>query len=123
MVFFYIIIIEKLIKGVMYVKWFVLNYDFNSKKVVDYNIFNNIKFSKGVNELVEEYDGDFNEFKLNLESLAKYCFWSKREYEISVGDLWEQDMEKYEKIDVYRQLSKNIDVLATYILSEKEQNA
>ena len=31
--------------------------------------------------------------------------------------------EKYEKIDVYRQLSKNIDVLARYILSEKEQNA
>lgn len=104
-------------------QWFVLNYDFNSKKVVDYNIFNNIKFSRGVNELVEEYDGDFNEFKLNLKSLAKYCFWSKREYEISVGDLWEQDMEKYEKIDVYRQLSKNIDVLARYILSEKEQNA
>ena len=96
-------------------QWFVLNYDFNSKKVVDYNIFNNIKFSRGVNELVEKYDGDFKDFVLNLNSLAKYCFWSKREYEISVGDLFEQDINAYEKIDVYDQILPNIEVLADYI--------
>ena len=106
----------------MYMKWFVLNYDFNSKKVVDYNIFNNIKFSRGVNELVENYDGDFKDFALNLNSLAKYCFWSKREYEISVGDLFEQDINAYEKIDVYRQVEKNIEVLAHYILSESNKD-
>lgn len=103
-------------------KWFVLNYDFNRKEVVDYNVFNNSKFSNGVSELTEKYDGNFKEFALNLNSLAKYCFWSKREYEISVGDLFEQDINAYEKIDVYRQVEKNIEVLAHYILSESNKD-
>lgn len=101
--------------------WYVLNYDFNKKQVVDFNIFNNWRFAEAVEEAVDIY------YKQNLtiedliekiDSVAKWQFWSRREYEISVGDLFEQDLDKYEKIDVYRQIAKNIENLTIYVLNK-----
>lgn len=103
-------------------KWYVLNYDFNAKKIVNYNIFNSSKLSDGVEKILKEYDGHFNKFVQELESLLKYCFWCKREYEISAGDLWEKDFNAYQRIDVYDQLISNIDILAEYILSHSKVN-
>ena len=94
-------------------KWCVLNYDFNSKKIVSYNIFNNSRFNDGLKKLKGEYNPET--FVEDLRQLCVYCFWSKREYEISVGDLFEEDPSAYEKIDVYDQILPNIEVLADYI--------
>ena len=33
-----------------------------------------------------------------------------------VGDLFEKDLDKYEKIDVYQQLKPNLNTLADYII-------
>ena len=100
-------------RGETKMKWCVLNYDFNSKRVVSYNIFNNSRFNDGLKKLKEEYDSET--FVEDLRQLCVYCFWSKREYEISVGDLFETDPFAYEKIDVYDQILPNIEVLADYI--------
>lgn len=103
-------------------KWYVLNYDFNTKQVVDFNIFNNWRFKEAVEEAVinfyQDKDIDTKILIEKIDSLAKWQFWSRREYEISVGDLFEQDLEKYEKIDVYRQLKENIENLTLYILDK-----
>lgn len=101
-------------------EWYVLNYNFNLKKIEPINIFNHGNFLKDIKEIYKEYiekkeDIEFFENKINSELL--YYFWSKREYEISVGDLFEKDLEKYEKIDVYYQVKMNFKAFIEYLLN------
>lgn len=96
-------------------EWYVLNYDFNGKKVEDFNIFRNIKLLRFLDEARENFI-TFDKFVEDLDREFRYCFWSKAEYEIMVGDLFEQDLDKYEKIDVYRQLKPNVKTIAKYIV-------
>lgn len=101
-------------------EWYVLNYNFNLKKIEPINIFNYGNFLKDIKEIYKEYikrkeDIEFFENKINSELL--YYFWSKREYEISVGDLFEKDLEKYEKIDVYYQVKMNFKAFIEYLLN------
>lgn len=46
-----------------------------------------------------------------------YSFWSKAEYEIMIGDLFETDCNKLEKWDVYDQILPNLEQLCRYILN------
>lgn len=101
-------------------EWYVLNYNFNLKKIEPINIFSYGNFLKDIKEIYKEYierkeDIEFFENKINSELL--YYFWSKREYEISVGDLFEKDLEKYEKIDVYYQVKMNFKAFIEYLLN------
>ena len=96
-------------------KWYVLNYDWNSKKVKPFNIFNSVRFSKCLQKSLEEFI-TMDDFKKDLQRNLMYSFWSKREYEISVGDLHENDMEKYQRFDIYDQVLPNLDILAEYII-------
>lgn len=98
-------------------KWYVLNYDFNGKKIELFNIFGSCRFSEGVEKLLKKYT-TFEDFVKELDSLAMYCFWCKREYEIMCCDLFVNEPDKLEKIDVYFQLKNNIEVLAKYIILE-----
>lgn len=102
-------------------EWYVLNYDRNRNEVYQHNIFNNVKFIRGVNELLENFI-TMEDFIEKLEREVKYCFWAKREYEISVGDLWEEDLEKYTKIDIAYQVLPNIKALAKYIIDKHNEN-
>lgn len=102
-------------------EWYVLLHDFNKNKVISYNIFNNSKLNEGLKELEESYISKEN-FISELDRLLRWCFWSKSEYEIMVGDLFEKDLDKYEKIDVYQQLKPNLNVLANYIIYQWTSN-
>lgn len=96
-------------------KWYVLNYDFNKKEVENFNIFRSTRFIDGVQDLLKHYI-TFEDFVEKLENELRYAFWSKREYEISVSDAFEIDLNKYEKIDVYSQVKPNVRILAKYII-------
>ena len=96
-------------------EWYVINYDFNAKKLENFNIFRNIKFVRGVEELLDNYI-DFEDFTNKLERELKYCFWCKREYEVFIGDAFEEDLQKYEKVDIYSQVKPNVKILAKYII-------
>lgn len=96
-------------------EWYVLLHDFNKDKVISYNIFNNSKLDKELKELKENFISKEN-FVSELDKILRWCFWSKSEYEIVVGDLFEKDLDKYEKIDVYQQLKPNLNTLADYII-------
>lgn len=99
-------------------EWYVLNYDFNRRKIYNFNIFNHWRFCEDVDRLLAEFntDGDFNKFCRGLDSELKYYFRHRREYEISVGDAFEENLDRYEKYDVYSQLSPNLIALAYYII-------
>lgn len=101
-------------------EWYVLNYNFNLKKIEPINIFNYGNLLEEIKEIYKEYierkeDIEFFENKINSQLL--YYFWSRREYEISVGDLFEKDLEKYEKIDVYYQIKMNFKAFIEYLLN------
>ena len=36
-------------------KWYVLNYDFNAKRIENFNIFQSVRFSKGIDELRNKF--------------------------------------------------------------------
>ena len=96
-------------------KWYVLNYSWNDKKIKPFNIFNSVRFCKALNKSLKNFV-TMDKFKEELKSDLMYAFWSKREYEISVGDLCEGDICKYQKIDDYEQVLPNLDILAEYII-------
>lgn len=101
-------------------KWYVLNYEFNKKKIELFNIFNSSKFNEGVEKLLKKYT-TFSNFVDELDSLAMYCFWCKAEYEILCGGLISKEG-KLEKINVYTQLKNNIETLAKYVILEYNKN-
>lgn len=97
-------------------KWYVLISDFNKKEIIPYNIFNNGKFVDGIKELLEKGIGEYSTFVEDLTKLCHYCFWCKAEYEVMIGDLFEEDVNKYKKVDVFAQIEPNMELLADYIL-------
>ena len=101
-------------------KWFVKNWDFNGKKLENFNIFCNWKFIDGVQHTLDKYFDispyNFEDFKEDIRRELQYCFWSKREYELFIGDAFEEDINTYEKVDVYSQVLPNLDILCNYIL-------
>lgn len=99
-------------------EWYALRYDLNEHKVVPYNIFNSVRFSEGVQEILGKDITSFEDFVKELDKVAKYAFWCKAEYEIMIGDLFEEDVNKFEKVDVYTQLVPNMKTIAEMILSK-----
>lgn len=96
-------------------EWYVLLHDFNTDKIEHYNIFHNANLWSdriGIPKLLKDY-ATFDNFKKELESLFKYCFWAKSEYEILVSGLIG---DKQYKIDVWEQIKPNLDLIARYII-------
>ena len=57
-----------------------------------------------------------------IDSIIKWCEWSKREYEISVADAFETDCEKLEKWDCYGQAKPNMKMITYEVIRQyKEQ--
>ena len=126
----------------MQFEFYVLNYDFNKKKVVNYNIFNNIRVQEWTEKAVREYLRSPKKFKhiiqyenkfLGREEIAIYGFnalvkeiegnirheqWGRREYEISVSDAFESDIDKLEKWDVYQQAKPNMVIIAHEVIRQ-----
>lgn len=123
-------------------KYYVLNYNHSKKKIEPFNIFNNIRVQECTEKAVKKYVRSpknyvyksysygknpkvitgFDGFVKELDSIIKWQEWSRREYEISVGDAFEDDCNKLEKWDCYMQVSKNIEVIAREIIYQYKQH-
>ena len=127
-------------------EYYVLNYDFNKKKVVNYNIFNNIRVQEWTEKEVRKYLRAPKKYKhivqyenkfLGREEIAVYGLdalveeidrtiaWQERgrcEYECSVGDAFETDINNYEKWDTYSQAKPNMAIITHEVIRQyKEQ--
>ena len=127
-------------------EYYVLNYDFNKKKVVNYNIFNNIRVQEWTEKEVRKYLRSPKKYEhivqyenkfLGIEEIAIYGFdalveeidrtiaWQergRREYEVSVADAFETDINNYEKWDTYSQAKPNMVIIAHEVIRQyKEQ--
>ena len=130
----------------MQFEFYVLNYDFNKKKVINYNIFNNINVQEHTEKAVKKYLRAPKKYKhivqykndfLGREEIAVYGFdalvneidrtiaWQERgrcEYECSVGDAFETDINNYEKWDTYSQAKPNMAIITHEVIRQyKEQ--
>ena len=130
----------------MQFEYYVLNYDFNKKKVIYYNIFNNINVQEYTEKEVGKYLRSPKKYKhivqhkndfLGREEIVVYGFdalvkeidsiirweeWSRREFEVSVGDAFETDCEKLEKWDCYGQAKPNMKMITYEVIRQyKEQ--
>ena len=131
----------------MQFEYYVLNYDTNKKKVENFNIFRNCLVQDDTEKAVRKYLRNPKNYKhviqhkndfLDREEIVVYGFdalvneidsiirwqeWSRREYEVSVGDAFETDCEKLEKWDCYRQAKPNMKMITYEVIRQyKEQN-
>ena len=130
----------------MQFEYYVLNYDTNKKKVINYNIFNNINVQEWTEKAVRKYLRAPKKFKHTVqyenkfsrrEEIALYGFdalveeidrtiaWGergRREYEVSVGDAFTTDCNKLEKWDCYGQAKPNMKMITYEVIRQyKEQ--
>ena len=126
------------IKNEIKLKFYVLNYDFNTKKVIMYNIFDNSSILNSILKEIPKYlesPKDYTHsinpisitgkpktlkgFEAFCEELRSTIAWKERgrfEYEISVGYACEKDVNNLEKWDCYKQAEPNIAAIAREIL-------
>lgn len=91
-------------------EWNVYIYDFNNKKIKPYNIFYKDCIKEIVNGVVENRI----DLKQAILKWARYHYWSKTEYEVLIGGVFDLPS-NFEKIDIYYQIEMNIDRITEYI--------
>ena len=122
-------------------EFYVLNHNFNAKKIENFNIFDNILLAEETEKEVRKYlrgpskykyvkipiNGDkeviygFDGFCEKLKSLIRWQEWARCEYEISVGSLFEEDVKKKKKWDCYKQALPNIPIIAREVIYQYKQ--
>ena len=93
-------------------EWNVLACDFNTDKVINYNIFQGHFYV----DLERNKPKTYTELKEFIKKWARYYYWSRTEYEMMVGGLFEKC--KKEKVDIYRQIEMNLDRITEYVNKE-----
>ena len=123
-------------------EYYVLNYNFNKKCVENFNIFNNIILNDAVEKEVRTYlrspkkyyymkhglwVGEntyiygFDGLCETIKSLIMWQEWGRVEYEISVGDAFEDDLDNFEKWDCYKQCIPNIPMITREVIWQYKQ--
>ena len=99
-------------------RWYALRWDFNTKKVNNYNVLENIAvdLSKAVKEKSVHDKITLKEY---LKRKLMYYYWSKTECEFYVSGLHGNE---YEKVDIWKQLEPNLDIITEYVNIKMELN-
>ena len=122
----------------MQFEYYVLNYNPNAKKIEPFNIFRNCYVQEYIEKAIKKYLRSPKNYKYErygedtlygfeglcqeIERIIQWQEWSRREYEISVGDAFEKDCDYLEKWDCYMQAKSNIPMIARECIYQyKEQ--
>lgn len=124
----------------MQFEFYVLNYDLNNKKVRMFNIFNNVLVQEHTEKAIRKYLRSPKKYKYKslykdketiygfdalvkeIDSIIHWQEFSRFEYELSCGYVFEIDCNKLEKIDCYYQAHANAEIIAHTVLRQyKEQ--
>ena len=63
----------------------------------------------------------FEEFQEEIRKIIMWQEWSRREYEISVADAFETDINKLEKKDCYWQAEPNMKLIAEMLIQRYKE--
>ena len=97
---------------VILIEWYVYYHDFNAQKIIKYNIFNHVTFTKEMNE-IKKKTSTKEEFAEKLDHMMRYYFLSKCEYEVIISP-WVGRADDV-KIDIYDQIHMNWNVFVDYV--------
>ena len=103
-------------------EWYALRYDFNKKELVNYNILRNELVEKIIKEMRKKKLHSLEELKEYINSWLMYNYWTKSEFEIAITNLYDNDLEKAEKVDIYSQVKPNLDRIVEYINNKMQLN-
>ena len=92
-------------------EWYVLRWDVNSKKVINYNILKWLK-EDIANEVRRKKIYNKDTLYDYLKRQFMYYYWSKTECEFFISDLHGDD---YEKVDIWRQIEPNLNHIVEYV--------
>ena len=123
-------------------EYYVLNEtmhgSFENRKIENYNVFNNYWVNKRTNEEVRKYlrapskfkhtrfmtneiTYGFEAFVRELQSIIMCEEWARCEYEIMVGSVFEDNINKFQKIDCYEQCKPNMAMIAREVIWQYKQ--
>ena len=123
----------------MQFEFYVLNYDHIKKKVINFNIFNNILVQDHTEKTIKKYlrspknftytpyNNDekvlygFDALVKEIDGIIRWQEWGRREYEISCCDAFETDCSKLEKIDCYYQAKQNMEMITREVIYQYKQ--
>ena len=97
---------------VIIIEWYVYYHDSNAQKIIKWNIFNHVTFTKEMNE-IKKKTSTKEEFAEKLDHMMRYYFWSKCEYEVIISP-WVGRADDV-KIDIYDQIHMNWNVFVDYV--------
>ena len=113
---------DKRVMDKVNLEFYVLNWDHNERKIVNFNIFRNIRLREAAIEDAEKFiNGEidnFNDFKDALRRDIQWQEWGRYEYEISVGRPFEENCENLEKWDCFAQAVPNLGLIAGMVVRE-----
>lgn len=121
----------------MQFEFYVLNYDCNREKIINYNIFNNIRVQEWTERAVKKYVRAPKKFKYEsffnkevvygfdglckeVESILRHELWSRCEYEVAVGSLFTTELK-----DIVREVDRgeiSTDNLYNELKKKSERN-
>ena len=121
----------------MQFEYYVLNYNPNAKKIEPFNIFRNCYVQEYTEKAIKKYLRSPKNYKYErygedisygfeglcqeIERIIQWQEWSRCEYEISVGDIFEKDCNKLEKWDCYMQAKSNIPMITRECIYQYKQ--
>ena len=121
----------------MQFEYYVLNYNPNANKIEPFNIFRNCYVQEYTEKAIKKYLRSPKNYKYErygedtlygfeglckeIERTIQWQEWSRREYEISVGDVFEKDCDYLEKWDCYMQAKSNIPMIARECIYQYKQ--
>lgn len=104
-------------------EWNVFRINTNLKKVEVFNIFDHYTFRKNCAKIAKNKKITREEAAEQLKNELRYYFWSKFEYEIWIGYVFDDKGEYTKKVDIYSQVMMNFDKFFDYFWSNKSQLA
>ena len=123
----------------MQFEYYVLNHNFNKRKIEMFNIFNNIHVQKYTEKAIKKYLRNPKKFSYQnyytneeiiygfdalvkeIEGIIQWQEWGRSEYEISCGYAFETDCNKLKKIDCYYQCKKNMPMIVREVIWQYKQ--
>lgn len=95
--------------------WRVFVYDFNGKRIGEYDIFEHYRFAEDVRKAYKKHRNDHDAFCESVRKSLAYYFWSKCEWEVILSAWPPSDRVPERKVDVYEQVMLNWNVFIEYV--------
>lgn len=102
-------------------EWYVLRYDTNCNKVINYNILQSSTLQEELyKQVTRKKITNYKELREHLRIYFMHHFWSKSECEMLIGPIHTLGtldyFKKIKKIDMYNQIEPNLDRIVEYII-------